>query len=282
MADAKQPKVILFDIGGVCVASPFQTILDYELSLGIPPGWINFSISQTAPNGFWHRLERGHIPLDAAFLAGFTRDLNDEARWQAFYQAAYQKRKGKADELPLAAPPKPNVDGELLFNRMMRAADVPDPWMLPALQTLSSSGRYILAALSNTVIFPPGHELHSDNFFAHPVRRLFDVFISSAHVGLRKPEPAIYQMALRETNAYAQKMASTTRGMANGWKHGVTASDILFLDDIGENLKFAKEQGFRTLKVELGRSYEAVDRLEEITGLKLHGSYPRPHDKARM
>ncbi|CAK7270490.1 hypothetical protein SEPCBS57363_004127 [Sporothrix epigloea] len=280
MVEQKQPKVILFDIGGVCVVSPFQAILDYELSLGIPPGWVNYSISQTAPNGFWHKLERGSIPMDAIFFAGFTRDLNDKVRWRAFYKAAYQ-RKDKTRKL-LAVPPVPNMDGELLFNEMMKASNEPDPWIFPALQALKDSGRYIIAALSNTVIFPPGHELHSENYLAHPIRGLFDVFISSAHVGLRKPEPAIYQLALRETDVYARKFASTQRGVASGWKDGVTANDILFLDDIGENLKQGKTQGFHTIKVNLGRTYEAVDKLEAITGLNLHGNYPRPLTKARI
>jgi len=55
----------------------------------------------------------------------------------------------------------------------------------------------------------------------------------------------------------------------------VKAEDILFLDDIGENLKAAKANGFRTLKVNLGRTYEAVEELESVTGLKLEGGYPK-------
>ena len=50
---------------------------------------------------------------------------------------------------------------------------------------------------------------------------------------------------------------------------------MLFLDDIGENLKAGKARGFRTLKVHLGRAFEAVDELEEVTGLKLAGDHPR-------
>lgn len=54
--------------------------------------------------------------------------------------------------------------------------------MYPALQALKKSGKYILAALSNTVIFPEGHP------FSNPppdkdIKRVFDVFVSSAHVG---------------------------------------------------------------------------------------------------
>lgn len=218
--------------------------------------------------------------MDAGFFAGFTRDLNDKARWQAFYKAAYQQQ-DKTSKL-LVVPPVPNIDGELLFNKMMKASNEPDPWMFPALQALKNSGRYIIAALSNTVIFPPGHVLHSDDYLAHPIRGLFDVFISSAHVGMRKPEPAIYQLALRETDVYARKFASTQRGVANNWKDGVTASEVLFLDDIGENLKQGKNQGFHTIKVSLGRTYEAVDKLEAMTGLNLHGNYPWPLNKARI
>ncbi|EPE04914.1 haloacid dehalogenase-like hydrolase [Ophiostoma piceae UAMH 11346] len=276
MRAQQQPKVILFDIGGVCVLSPFQTILDYELSLGIPPGWVNHSISKTAPSGYWHKLERGDIPMDAEFFAGFNRDLRDPARWRAFYEAARAKSKGTAAELPAQVPPVPDVDGERMFNEMMSASDSPDPWMYPALKALSEDGRYLIAALSNTVIFPPGHKLYSENYFAHPIRGLFDVFISSAHVGLRKPDPAMYELAVRETDRYARANKDSPRGAANKWADGVTAPDILFLDDIGENLKHAKKSGFRTIKVNLGRAYEAVDELESIIGLKLAGSHPRP------
>ncbi|EFX04510.1 haloacid dehalogenase-like hydrolase [Grosmannia clavigera kw1407] len=265
MAD-KQPKVILFDIGGVCVSSPFQAILDYELGLGIPPGWVNYSISRTAPNGFWHRLERGSIPMDDRFFTGFTKDLRDPDRWEAFYKAAQERSRGTINELPEQVPPVPEVAGERLFGEMMASADVPDPWIFPAIKALKASGRYILAALSNTVIFPPGHSLHCEDFFAHPLRAVFDVFVSSAHVGLRKPEPKMYRLALREVDRYARANAESPSGKANGWKDGVAAEDVVFLDDIGENLRAAKQHGFRTIKVHLGRAYEAVDALEDITG----------------
>ncbi|KAI5927449.1 HAD-like domain-containing protein [Camillea tinctor] len=266
MAAQMPPKVLLFDIGGVCVVSPFQSILDYELSLGIPPGWVNYSISKTAPNGFWHRLERGEIPLDGAFFAGFNRDLHDPERWAAFYRAQQQAKDPAC--LPSPAPPVPQLDGEWLFNDMMTVSTTPDPWMYPALRKLRESGRFLLAALSNTVVFPPGHPLHRGDFFAaDPVRRLFDVFVSSAHVGLRKPDPRIYEHALREVDKYARRSL--------GWGDGVRPEEVVFLDDIGENLKGGKKLGFRTIKVPLGKAFEAVDELEAITGLKLAGDHPR-------
>ena len=50
---------------------------------------------------------------------------------------------------------------------------------------------------------------------------------------------------------------------------GIAASDIVFLDDIGENLKHAKKAGMRTIKVTLGKTQDAVKELEKITGLEL-------------
>lgn len=271
MPQEKKPKVLLFDIGGVCVVSPFQTILDYELSLGIPPGWVNYSLSRTAPNGFWHRLERGEITMDDSFFEGFSRDLHDTSRWVAFYQ----RERGKAPTLSSTTPPVPSVDARWLFEEMMSASTAYDPWMFPALGKLAESGQYMLAALSNTVVFPPGHKLHLDNFFADPLRKLFDVFISSAHVGIRKPDPRMYQLALAEVNKFARENSQTGRGLELGWGNGVKPEEVVFLDDIGENLKGGRKQGFQTIKVNLGRAFEAVDELERKTGLKLAGDHPR-------
>ncbi|PFH57286.1 hypothetical protein XA68_15256 [Ophiocordyceps unilateralis] len=271
-SNMSHPKVLLFDIGGVCVASPFQAILDYETSLGIPPGWVNYSISQSSPNGFWHRLERGEIPLDAVFFDGFNKNLHDPVLWKNFYE----RERAKHPHLVQKLPPLPTLDGEWLFNEMMLTSQAPDPWMLPALQTLRESDEYILAALSNTVIFPPGHKLHESGYLNHSLRQLFDVFISSAHVGLRKPDPAVYQLAVATIDKYAKENAASERGRRCGWERGIKAHDILFLDDIGENLKVAAAQGFRTIRVSLGRAYEAVEKLEQVTGLWLQGFNRKP------
>lgn len=260
------------------VVSPFQSILDYELSLGIPPGWVNYSLQKSSPNGFWHRLEIGQIPLDEAFYDGFSKDLHNPDLWESFYQS----QRAKNPTLPKELPPVPKLDAEWLFTDMMSAAADPDPWMFPALQNLKSSGKYIVAALSNTVIFPPGHSLHRPDLSNDPVRGLFDVFVSSAHVGLRKPDPKIYQHAVREVDQFARQNASSHRGRQLGWGAGVKAGEILFLDDIGANLKGAKQAGFRTIKVNLGRSFEAVAELEQVTGLKLAGPHPKVAIKLRF
>lgn len=284
MAENKQPVGLLFDIGGVCVSSaqlnrtrkhirkpdicihiqvvsPFQAILDYEISQNIPPGWVNFSISRTSPHGSWHKLERGETKMDANFFANFTKDLRRPDLWQQFIERQRQQKK-PASSIPTSLPPVPEIDGELLFWEMMRVSRTPDPYMFPVLKKLKESGKFIVGALSNTTIFPDGHPYNED---AIGLRSQFDFFISSAHTGLRKPDPRIYQAALQEMNALAKQ-----RNLGD-----VAASDIVFLDDIGENLKFAKKAGMRTIKVNLGKTQDAVKELEKITGLELLDSQDR-------
>lgn len=209
--------------------------------------------------------------MDAAFTQGFSKDLHSPELWEAFYK----DQRSRDPRLPESTPPVPDLDAEFLFNDMMSSAVAPDPWVYPALKNLKASGKYILAALSNTVIFPPGHKLHRPDLSKDPVRSIFDVFVSSAHVGLRKPDPRIYDLAVREVDKFARENADSSRGKALGWKDGVVPGDVLFLDDIGQNLKAASKAGFRTIKVNLGRAFEAVEELESVTGLTLAGDHPK-------
>lgn len=177
-------------------------------------------------------------------------------------------------------PPVPAVDGKRLFWSMMGNARGPDPYMFPALLRLRRSGRFVMGALSNAVIFPPGIK-NADGEVYQPglqldairdkvdpedvegldrdVQRYFDTFVHSAQVGMRKPHPNAYLEALRRLQDCALKQG---RGR-------IEAGDVLFLDDIGQNLKTARELGFRTIKVDLGRTVEAVRELEKVTGLEL-------------
>ncbi|EER36509.1 60S ribosomal protein L5 [Histoplasma capsulatum H143] len=253
MAGTKRPKGLLFDIGGVCVVSPFQAILDYEIANKIPIGWVNYSIQQTSPHGAWHKIERGEVKLDAAFFREFNSDFQHQHLWKSFHALRQRKDNQSSSSSTFILPPLPKVDAEYLFWEMMRVARCPDPFMFPALEKLQASGQFILGALSNTTILP------ADSPVGPPVdvKPFFDFFISSAHVGLRKPDPKVYALALKEMNDAAKK--KELPGL-------VEPNDIVFLDDIGINLKWAKKAGFRTIKVDLGKSWDAVKELEEVTG----------------
>jgi putative hydrolase of the HAD superfamily len=79
------------------------------------------------------------------------------------------------------------------------------------------------------------------------VMALFDHVIESAKIGLRKPDPRIYRM-----------MVETLK---------VDPAACIYLDDLGVNLKPAREMGMTTIKV--ANAARAIAELETATGLKL-------------
>ncbi|SMX61673.1 putative hydrolase (Epoxide hydrolase N-terminal domain-like phosphatase) [Bradyrhizobium sp. ORS 285] len=85
------------------------------------------------------------------------------------------------------------------------------------------------------------------SFYVAEVMALFDHVIESAKIGRRKPDPRIYQMM---TEAL-----------------GVSPSDCVYLDDLGVNLKPAREMGMTTIKVVSAE--QAITELEAATGLSL-------------
>jgi FMN phosphatase YigB (HAD superfamily) len=207
--------------------------------------------------------------MDANFFKAFNADLRRPDLWKDFYPREMKKQNLAVDEKSM--PPVPEVDAEWMFWKMMEMSRTADPWMWPALQKLKASGKYLIAALSNTMIYPDGHPFNTPP--KDDVRSIFDVFISSAHVGLRKPDPKIYELAVKEVDKYVREHAD--RGRDLGWADGVKPEEITFLDDIGENLKAAKKVGFGTIKVNLGQAFDAVTALEELTGLQLAGDHPK-------
>jgi putative hydrolase of the HAD superfamily len=76
---------------------------------------------------------------------------------------------------------------------------------------------------------------------------LFDVVIESSKSGLRKPDPRIYQLACRELE--------------------VEPEEVVFLDDLGINLKPARAMGMTTIKVT--DPDVALAELEEVVGFSL-------------
>ncbi|KAM5472344.1 putative microsomal epoxide hydrolase [Microsporum audouinii] len=258
----KRPRALLFDVGGVCVISPFQAILDYEKANKIPIGWINYSIQNTSPDGAWHRLERGEVPLDAAWFKSFNSDFRHQHLWEQFNEKLSTKEKPSTMKENGKTPELPQVDAEHVFWEMMRVAQNPDPYMFPALQKLKDAGLFVMGALSNTTIIPDDStKLDRKSAAEKQVRRFFDFFISSAHTGLRKPDPRIYELAMKEIND-----AARMKGLRG---EPIRPDEVVFLDDIGVNLKWARKAGMGTIKVSLGRTQEAVRELEKRTGVNL-------------
>ena len=134
--------------------------------------------------------------------------------------------------------------------------------MAPYLLALKASNRFLLAALSNTLSSP-------DSNLPASLNGIFDIYISTCAVGMRKQEPDIYALTLRELNRFASGHVYAKQGTRVSRRSKIKPEDVLFLDDIGENLKAAKEMGFRTMKV--GRDKEGTKRavlaLKSITGV---------------
>ncbi|KAH9867002.1 hypothetical protein IAQ61_007593 [Plenodomus lingam] len=285
-SSAGPPKAVLFDIGGVVVISPFQAILDYEIALKIPVGYINYAI-QAGPHdtGAWQLLERGEVELNETWFSSFKSQLSRPEIWTAYLaKLAGQKSVGGVQAIDGGKPQVPDIDAKKLFWSMMKISRTPDPYMYPALRKLQRSGKFVLGAFSNNVTFPPGIRDDTGAIFTKElilppppspfandspdITMCFDIFLGSAAVGVRKPDPEAYKLAVREMDKIAQR-----KGMGR-----VTEGTTLFLDDIGINLKFARQTGLRTIKVDLGKTKEAVKQLEVQTGMKLLDE----EDKARL
>ena len=79
------------------------------------------------------------------------------------------------------------------------------------------------------------------------VMALFNHVIESAKIGLRKPDPRIYRMMVEALD--------------------VVPGNCVYLDDLGINLKPARDMGMTTIKVV--DSAQAIAELEAATGLSL-------------
>lgn len=202
-------EAVLFDLGGVLLTSPFEAIERYERERGVPPGTIRRINSADPHTNAWAQLERGEVDMET-----FAALFEAEARSHGVDVGAF-------DVLAL------------LFGDVR-------PQMVAAVDRLREAGLRV-GIVSNTPCRLPG---------SGPVGEVlgrFDVVVESFVVGLRKPDPEIYRLALNEL--------------------GVHAAATVFLDDLGVNLKPARELGIRTIKVVDPGA--ALRELAELTGVDL-------------
>jgi putative hydrolase of the HAD superfamily len=187
---------------------------------------------------------------EAGLPAGLIRQLNstdpDTNAWARFerneldvagFSAAFEAEAAAAWHRVEAARVLEALRGELR------------PSMVAAVRRLRQAG-LPLALLSNNVA---------------PMERtgalgellgLFDAIVESSVEGVRKPEPEIYRRALtRLSEAVGRR---------------IEAADCAYLDDLGINLKPARELGFATIKVV--DPAVALTELSELVGFPLDGT----------
>jgi putative hydrolase of the HAD superfamily len=83
---------------------------------------------------------------------------------------------------------------EIDFIEFMKSRSVAKPESLAIAQTLSGSGRYLMATLNNE-----SRELNDYRIEAFGLREYFSVFLTSSYLGVAKPDERIYRIAVDVT-----------------------------------------------------------------------------------
>jgi len=89
---------------------------------------------------------------------------------------------------------RPRPFSQPAFTEYMFSLSLPQPDTLPIAQALKNSGKYLMATINNE-----SRELNRFRIQTYGLDRIFDLFVSSCFVGLRKPEAGIYRLALEIT-----------------------------------------------------------------------------------
>ena len=203
-------RAVLWDFGGVLSTSPFEAFSRYEAAEGIPDEFLRRVNATNPDTNAWARLERNEVDLDA-FAAAYAEESNARGH---------------------------EVDGRVVLGLL--AGDL-RPEMFRAIARCREHGLKT-ALLTNNVVAIGGDWASS---LPTPLDELFDVVVESSKAGVRKPDPAAYELVLSEL--------------------GVAAEEVVFLDDLGVNLKPARAMGMTTIKVTDAAS--ALDQLSAALGL---------------
>jgi len=206
-------RAVIFDLGGVVYPSPFEAFDAYDVDAGLAPGTVRALIKTSSESGAWAALERGELAMDEFFEL-----LATEATAAGF-----------------------ELDGARLMQMIGRGFG-PRPAMARAITRIRDAGLRTGALTNNWPRPEDGVAAVNGDGLG------FDVVIESAVVGLRKPDPRIYELMLREL--------------------GVDAEAAVFLDDLGINLKPARALGMTTIKVT--DPDEALAQLATTLGFAVH------------
>jgi putative hydrolase of the HAD superfamily len=210
-------EAVIWDFGGVFTSSPFEAFNRYEREQGLPLDFIR-TVNATNPhNNAWALFERSEI--DAA---AFDLKFAEEA-------AALGHPVRGRDVLPL-------LSGDVR------------PGMVRALKTCKSAGLKV-GCITNNVMTGEGAGMASSREKAAEVAEimaLFDQVIESSKVGVRKPDPRIYQMM-------CDRLAAAPAA-------------CVYLDDLGINCKPAAALGMTAIKVV--DETQALADLSRLTGLR--------------
>lgn len=211
-------KAVIFDFGGVFTTSPVENFAAYEKAHDLPDRFIGGVIKTRINDGAFAQFERAEISrpeFDIAF-ADETRAAGHEVR------------------------------GEALLSLL--ALEV-YPEMIDALRRVKDCG-FKTGCITNNMPSHDSETMVSDPKAMEVVAEtfaLFDHVIESSKVGIRKPEPRIYELMCEAL--------------------GVAPEQCVFIDDLGVNLKPARAMGMTTIKAPYGDVTPAIKALYEALSI---------------
>ena len=219
MSHAKTPLAVLWDFGGVILSSPFDAFNRYEVEAGLPKDFLRSLNARNPDTNAWAKMERSEVSLQ-----GFVDLFEEEARLEGY-----------------------RVDGWKILQAL--SGDI-RPQMVEALRRCRAEFR--VACITNNMKAGEGPGMARSPEKARAVAEILSLFehvVESSKVGLRKPDPRIYQHACDLL--------------------GVPPDRCVYLDDLGINLKPARALGMRTIKVV--DPDVAIDELQAMVGIPLRG-----------
>jgi len=204
---------VLWDYGGVFSASPFEAMERLAESVGVAPDryvGLIFGPYDRDDDHPWHRLERGEISLGDARdqILELGRAEGVEADLLHFIAAMAKEGIGVRDEVVALA------------------------------REVKSSGTGTALVTNNIAEFRE-HWRKSI-----PIDELFHHVVDSSEVGLRKPDPRIFELALEKVGA-------------------ADPGRTVFLDDYAGNVKAARRVGIQGILVTSDFG-EALDELRAL------------------
>jgi putative hydrolase of the HAD superfamily len=205
-------QAVIWDFGGVFTSSPFQAFARFERERGLPVDFIRQVNAANHLENAWAKLERAEIDHNA-FDSAFAQEC----------RALGQDVRGR-DILPL-------LRGDVR------------PAMVKALRRVHT--RFRTGCITNNLPAGDGNAMAA--MYKKDIMAEFDHVIESAKIGLRKPDPRIYEMMVEAL--------------------GVEPARCIYLDDLGINLKPARTMGMTTIKV--GEAAPAIADLERLLDMKL-------------
>ncbi|XP_077983681.1 bifunctional epoxide hydrolase 2-like [Glandiceps talaboti] len=184
----------------------------------------------------------------------FCKMERGELTVREFLEEYKEEVKTTAKEANINLPAE--FDPKKMFDAMTECKVVMG--MLQALLALRNNGFKTCILTNNFINDVYNKEL--DSQFILVLRHYADHIVESCRVGIRKPSPDIFKIACD--------------------KMGVDPSETVFLDDIGSNLKPARQMGIHTIKVE--DPDVALKQLQEATNVNVFEEQPPPAAKPDM